>query len=266
MQAGGGMSDERTGPVRISAFFPAFNEEENIRPVVEEALSVLSDIADECEVLVVLYEGSTDRTGEIVREMAAKDPRVRLLVQPQEQRGYGTAMRIGYENSRYEYIFYSDADRQYDLQELRGFLPLIRGAALVVGYRRKRKDPLMRLFVAWVYNCIMRASFELEQRDVDCAFKLVRKSIFDRISLNCRTGLSDTELLVKARLAGYEIVEVGVSHFPRAAGGAKFDIGSVPKPGVVLDIFRELSGLRREIAPAVRRAGRREAPHGSRGE
>lgn len=247
------MTAEGRSVVRISAFFPAYNEEENIRHVIESALSVLSEIAEEYEVLVVLYEGSTDRTGEIVREMARKDSRVRLVIQPLGERGYGAAMRMGYDNARYEYVFYSDADRQYDLGELRAFLPLIRTAALVVGYRRARRDPPMRLFVAKVYNLIMNIIFGLEQRDVDCAFKLVRKSIFDRIKLNCRTGLSDAELLVKARLAGYDIVEVGVSHFPRVAGGTNFDVGSIPKPGVVLDIFREMARLRREIAPAIRR-------------
>lgn len=257
------MSIKKTGPVRISAFFPAYNEEENILPVVEGALSVLSDIADEYEVIVVLYEGSTDRTRCIVSEMAAADPRVRLVIQPIGERGYGAAMRMGYENARYEYIFYSDADRQYDLEELRGFLPLIRNAGLVVGYRRVRRDPLIRLFVARVYNLIMRAFFGLEQRDVDCAFKLVRKSIFDRISLNCRTGLSDTELLVKAHLAGCDIVEVAVSHFPRIAGGTNFDIGSIPKPGVVIGIFREMAALKREIAPAVRGGKKKNPPSGS---
>lgn len=252
------MREGQIGGEGISAFFPAFNEEENIRHVVESALSVLSEVADEYEVLIVLYEGSTDRTRAIVEEIARGNPRVRLILQPVGERGYGVAMRMGYENARYEYVFYSDADRQFDLGELRKVLPLIRYVDLVAGYRRLRQDPPMRIFVAKVYNLMMKIVFGLEQRDVDCAFKLCRRSIFEKISLNCRTGLSDTELLVKARLAGYEIIEVGVNHFPRIAGGAYFEIGkgkllNIPKPGVVFSILREMVELWKEVSPSLRR-------------
>ena len=241
----------------ISAFFPAFNEEDNIQQVIDSALSVLAEITDEHEVLVVLYEGSTDLTRDIVQEIAANNSRVRLIIQPLDQRGYGTAMKMGYENARYDYVFYSDADRQFDLSELRKIFPLIKYVDLVTGYRRVRQDPLVRILVAKVYNLIMRVVFGLEQRDVDCAFKLCRKSIFEKISLTCRTGLSDTELLVKARLAGYEIIEVGVEHFTRIAGGTYFEIGkgkllNLPKPGVILGILREMVQLWREISPALR--------------
>ncbi len=242
----------------ISSFFPAYNEEENIRHVIESALSVLPRIADEYEVLVVLYEGSTDRTRAIVEQFSRENPHVRLILQPIGERGYGVAMRMGYENARHEYVFYSDADRQFDLRELEKIFPLINHVDLVVGYRRSRQDPIVRIMVAKVYNIMMRIVFGLEQRDVDCAFKLCRKDIFDTISLNCRTGLSDTELLVKARLAGFEIIEVGVDHFPRIAGGGYFEIGkgkllNIPKPRVVLDILREMGRLRREIAPSLAR-------------
>lgn len=252
------MRDEHTGREGISAFFPAFNEEENIRHVIEGALSVLSRITHEHEVLVVLYDGSTDRTKEIVEGIARENPRVRLILQPAGERGYGVAMRMGYENARHGYVFYSDADRQFDLSELWKIFPLIRHVDLVVGYRRLRQDPPMRILVAKIYNLMMRIVFGLEQRDVDCAFKLCRKSIFEKITLKCRTGLSDTELLVKARLAGFEIIEVGVDHFPRIAGGGYFEIGkgkllNLPKPRVVLDILREMARLRKEIAPSLSR-------------
>ena len=242
----------------ISAFFPAFNEEENIRHVIDSALSVLSEIADEYEVLIVLYEGSTDHTRDIVREMMQRDPHVSLILQPRAERGYGMAMRMGYENARYDNVFYSDADRQFDLSELRKVFPLIRYVDLVVGYRRSRQDPMVRIFVAKVYNLMMRIVFGLEQRDVDCAFKLCRKRIFEKITLRCRTGLSDTELLVKARLAGYDIIEVGVDHFPRIAGGGYFEIGkgkllNIPRPKVVFDILREMVNFWKEIAPSLKR-------------
>jgi len=242
----------------ISAFFPAFNEEENIRHVINSALSVLSGIADEYEVVIILYEGSTDNTGDIVREMMQCDPHVRLILQPRAERGYGIAMRMGYENARHDTVFYSDADRQFDLSDLCKVFRLIRHVDLVVGYRRSRQDPITRIFVAKIYNLMMKIVFGLEQRDVDCAFKLCRKSIFEKVSLKCRTVLSDTELLVKARLAGYEIIEFGVDHFPRIAGGTYFEIGkgkffNIPKPGVVLAILKEMVGLWREVSPSLRR-------------
>jgi len=236
--------------ISISAFFPALNEEDNIKHVIDNAVSVLKRITKKYEIIIVLYEGSTDHTGEIVRSIAEKNQKVNLVIQPLRESGYGVALQIGYRNAHYEYVFYSDADRQFDLNQLEKYFILIEHFDLVVGYRRKRQYPLMRIIVSKVYNWIMRIVFDLEQRDVDCAFKLCRKSIFEKLSLKCKTGVADTELLVKARLNNCSIVEVGVDHFPRIAGSS-FDSGgkllNLPQPKLVCQIIREIFELRREL-------------------
>ena len=233
----------------ISVFLLAYNEEDNIREAVESSLSVLRDVAGEYEVLVVLYEGSTDNTRSIVEEMMGKNARIRLVMQARDNPGYGAAMRLGYENSQFSLVFYTDADNQFDVAELKNMLPLIEEAELVIGYRVGRKDPFGRIVAARVYNLLVWLIFGLRVRDVDCAFKLVRAEIFDRISLDYDTGISDAELLVKAKRSGYRIAEVPVSHRLRKAGKAVFHEGGfgLVKPSVVLNLLKDILKLKKEL-------------------
>ena len=233
----------------VSVFLLAYNEEENIREAVESSISVLEDVAGEWEVVVVLYEGSTDNTRAVVEELAGKDRRVRLVIQKKDNAGYGAAMRVGYDSSHYPLIFYTDADNQFDVNELRGFLPLTGEADLVVGYRADRKDPPGRLLAAKVYNILIWLVFGLRVRDVDCAFKLVKREVFGKFRLDCKTGLADAELLVKAKKFGFRIVEVPVSHRPRKAGKAVFHAGGLGfvKPKIVLNLLKDMVKLKKEL-------------------
>lgn len=233
----------------ISVFLLAYNEEENIGEVLDDSLSVLSRVAGEFEVIVVLYEGSTDDTRKIVKEYAKKDKRVRLVIQKKSEPGYGAAMRVGYESSGYPLVFYTDADRQFDVNELDKLLQYIKSADLVVGYRAKRMDPAGRILAAKTYNLLVRLFFGLKVKDVDCAFKLVRKEVFDKVSLSYGTGISDAELLVKAKKYGFRIVEVPVSHRPRVAGKTVFHEGGLGfvKPSVVINLLRDMIKLKREL-------------------
>jgi glycosyltransferase involved in cell wall biosynthesis len=237
----------------ISAFFPAWNEEGNIQALIEDALAVLSELALRFEVIIILYEGSTDRTAEIVRRISKADPGVRLVIQSREERGYGAALRLGYRSARYDLVFYSDADRQFDLGELKQFIPLAERFDLVAGYRRKREGPPVRIVVWRVYNFLLRVVFGLRERDADCAFKLCRRGIFQRVSLNCRSGLADAELLLKTRLFGFRVTETPVTHLPRKSGASCFEVSggrliSLPPPGVIWKIIKEMISLRRELA------------------
>lgn len=246
----------------LSAFFPAWNEEGNIQYLIEDALSVLEEVAERHEVIIVLYEGSTDRTAEIVRSISGKEPRVRLVIQPREERGYGVALRLGYQSARYELIFYSDADRQFDLKELKQYLPLAEEFALVAGYRSRRSNPPVRVVVWKTYNWLMRSAFSLKERDADCAFKICRRRVFDKVSLNCRSGLADAELLLKARLAGFRIKEVPVAHLPRRTGASCFEVSggklfNLPPPNVIWNIIKEIYALRRELAALKTVSGER---------
>jgi len=188
----------------LSFFFPALNEEENVAPIVEEALTVLPRFADDLEITVV-DDGSTDRTGAIADELALKDSRVRVIHHG-TRRGYGGAVRSG----------------------------------LVAA-----TDPARRLFVAWVYNRLIRLLFGGGWRDVDCAFKLFRRDVFARVPLErvrSNGAFFSPELLITLRRAGLRVRQVGVRHFPRTAHEPK---GASPR--VIVRAIRDLLRLRARL-------------------
>lgn len=231
------------GRVRsLSCFFPAFNEEENIAAVIEEALAILPRFADEFEVIVV-DDGSSDRTGEVVDDYARGDDRVRLVTH-EVNRGYGEALRSGLHAARGGAVFFTDADRQFHLDDIARLLDAYATSPFVVGYRLKRNDPKHRLFVARVYHATLKAVFGLRVRDVDCAFKLLDRSALDPIrpDLESRSAFISPELLIRAQMAGVEIREVGVPHYPRAAGRPK---GATPK--VIARTIKEIFVMRRRL-------------------
>lgn len=209
--------------MRISCFFPMYNEEGNVRKVVSSAVSVLSGRVDEFEVIVV-DDGSRDRTRLIAEELAAQDPRIRV-VSHEQNRGYGAALRSGLAACRYELIFQCDGDDQYDLNEIDRLLPFVDGHDFVVGYRVKRRDPFYRVLESLWYRCLLLLLFGLRVRDANCAFKIFKKNITDRLKLECNGAIINGEIFIKARKLGFNrIKEVGVHHYPRMIGsqtGAK---------------------------------------------
>lgn len=223
-------------------FFPAYNEEENIKKIIASALKVLKHAANKYEVLVVVYEGSTDKTIEIVKEFEKKNKNVKLLVQPKGKKGIGYAKIMGFKNAKYPHIFYADSDNQFNLEEFKKFLPYIGKYDLIAGYRIKRHDPKTRIIISNIYNMMMRMLMGVKERDLDCAFRLVSKNVINSINLKCHTGVATTEILAKARKNGFKIKEIGVNHYPRIYGKPVFEweIGlNLPKPKVVLDILKE---------------------------
>jgi glycosyltransferase involved in cell wall biosynthesis len=245
--------DGRTSRIRfLSCFFPAFNEEENIEAVLDEALATLPRFSDDFEVIVV-NDGSSDRTAEVVTAYAAGRERVRL-VSHEENRGYGEALRSGLAASHGDAVFFTDADRQFRISDLERLLehydagsevpPRRPLSPFVVGYRQKRNDPWHRLFVARVYHAALKAVFGLRLRDVDCAFKLFSREALDlvRDDLESRSAFISPELLIRARTAGVAITEVGVPHYPRAAGRPK---GATPK--VIARTIKEIFVVRRRL-------------------
>lgn len=231
----------------ISVFFPAYNEEKNIPTVIESAISVLKEVANEYEVIII-DDGSLDKTGEIAEEFAKKDPHVKVF-HHQPNRGYGEALKSGILNSQYEYIFYTDSDRQFDISEIKKLIPLMEDADVVSAYRINRKDPLCRIIAAKVYNLLVWLYFGLRVRDVDCAFKMYNKKIFKNMSINCRRGMADTEILIKAKKEGFKIVQIGVKHFPRARGFSFVDANRFGfiKPKIVFQLAVEALNLKREL-------------------
>ncbi len=205
----------------ISAFFPAYNEQENIEDTVKKAVSVLEAVANQYE-LIVVNDGSKDSTAAIVDRLAKENAHIRLITHPTNL-GYGTALRSGFYGAKYNTIVFSDADGQFDFSEITTLLDASSGADLVIGYRMKRMDPPVRHFIAWGWKMLIWLFLGLRVRDVDCAFKLIKKPVLNAIPRleSTRGGMISPELIVKVHKCGYKIAQVGVHHYPRAGGKPK---------------------------------------------
>lgn len=224
----------------ISVFFPCYNEEQNITNLVERAHEVLEDLANDYQIIVV-NDGSTDNTRKIAENLTAKYKNVELK-NHKENMGYGAALRTGFKNARKELVFYTDGDNQFDIKELHLLIPLIEKFDIVSAYRIKRIDPFLRKFNAGLYNFALFILFGLNIKDIDCAFKLYKKDLFDKIEITSNGALVDAEILLKAKKLGYTICQVGVHHYPRTAGK---QTGANIK--VVLRALKEILKLRFKI-------------------
>ncbi len=225
--------------VSISGVMPAYNEEANIGPMIEEMDRVLSSITDDYEIIVV-DDGSKDGTAQKVMEKAQVYPRVRLI-RHERNRGYGAAVYSGITAATKELIFFTDSDRQFKLDELKKLLPLINEADLVAGYRPRRMDPWFRVLFGWGWSFLVTVLFGYTVRDVDCAFKLFRREVVEEVGPHIRSfgATFSAEFLVRAKKAGFRFREVPVTHLPRPAGkqtGARLD--------VIARAFKELFLLR----------------------
>jgi glycosyltransferase involved in cell wall biosynthesis len=221
--------------LNISVFFPTYNEEANIEALVTRTVETLKRLAGRWEVIVV-DDGSRDRTGEVAEALVKKFPGVRH-VRHEKNRGYGGAVKTGLQEAKLDWIFFTDGDGQFDVAELELLLPAAQKADMIAGYRIDRKDPLLRKLNAFAWGTLVRTLFGLhgKVRDIDCAFKLFRRRVVDESVFVAEGALISTELLVRAKKMGYLFSEVGVHHYPRQAGtqtGAKLK--------VILRAFKEL--------------------------
>ena len=231
----------------ITAFFPAHNEEANVVPMTEGLLAVLPRIAERWE-LVIVDDGSRDRTGELADELASTHPEVRVVHHP-TNRGYGGSIKSGLAASRLDYVFYTDGDRQFDPAEIERLMAHLDEADVVVGYRAHRADNVVRRLNGVAWNTLVRALFGVPVRDVDCAFKLFRASALAGIEVRADGAMISTELLARIQERGRRIVEVPVSHYPREHGSPSG--GNVR---VILRAFVELFRLRRQLRSEFARA------------
>lgn len=230
----------------LSIFLLAYNEEKNIRSSINNAFEAARENADKFEVLVVLYGGSSDKTKDIVLEMAKENNSLKLVIQPIEQKGYGAGLRVGIENSKYKYIFYTDADNQFDIREISKLIPYLERYDIVSGYRKKRNDEFMRIVAARVYNVLLGTLFFHFFRDVDSAFKIYKRSIFDKIKITCNTGMADAEIMQKANMLKFKIKEIPVTHYSRKGGKGNFDSGfGLIKFSVVINLLRDMLKVRK---------------------
>ena len=210
----------------ISAFFPAYNEEANIGALCLKTASVLKRVAGDWEV-VAINDGSKDATAAVVEALHKKEPGIRV-VSHSVNSGYGAAVKTGFKSAKMDWIFLTDGDGQFDVNEIERLLPLAQDHDLVVGYRIKRADPFHRKANAWAWGTLVRTLFGLKGvRDIDCAFKLIRRDVFKTFQLETTGAMISTELLVKSQKNGFRIAEIGVQHYARTAGtqtGAKLSV------------------------------------------
>jgi glycosyltransferase involved in cell wall biosynthesis len=228
----------------LSVFFPAYNEEANLETTVEKAIPILMRIADKYEILII-NDGSKDKTAEIADSLVRKYPFIRVIHHAQN-RGYGGAFKSGLYNSKYDWIAFTDADGQFDFSEITKFIEKQKQtkADLVIGYYLKRAVPLIRILGSKIWEWTVFLLFGMKVTDTDCGFKLFSKKVTDTVrDLEAERGpFINSEFLIKARKAGFKIVEIGVHHYPRKAGratGASLKVIAA----ALIDLFR----LRKKI-------------------
>ena len=205
----------------ITAFFPAYNDAGTIASMVVLANSTLRKLTDDYEVIVV-NDGSRDHTAQVLSELEAIYPRLRVVHHP-VNRGYGSALRTGFENASKELIFYTDGDAQYDVRELEQLAPLMTNDVDVVnGYKISRSDPLHRIIIGNLYRWIVKLAFGIRIRDVDCDFRLIRNSSYHKVRLASTSGTICVEMIKSFQDAGLRFAEAPVNHYHRAYGKSQF--------------------------------------------
>lgn len=228
--------------ISISAILPAHNEAENIKTTVENCVFYLEKNASDYEVVVV-NDGSSDDTKEIVEELASLNSKV-VLVNHEINKGYGSALRSGFDEAKKDFIFFMDSDGQFSIQDLDRLLPLANVENVVIGYREDRADSFIRSLNAWMYAMYIYLMFGLNVKDMDCAFKIFPTKAYQDIKpIKAGGALFTAEFLIKLKRTGFNFKEVPVRHFPR-----QFGTQSGANIKVILRMFKESWKLRNELS------------------
>lgn len=220
----------------LSIFFPCYNEVENAGVMIREAVETAEGYGVDYEIVVV-DDGSSDRTAQIVEEWRKKNPRVRLI-RHSENKGYGAAVRSGFQNVTKDLVFMTDGDRQFRISEIEKLFSKIDSCDVVTGYRLGRQDKGYRRLNGRLWTGLTRFLFGLPVRDVDCAFKLIRREALAGVELKSNQLLIHAELLARLKKKGCRIEQIGVTHYPREKGQA-----TATRPLRVLKTFAELFRL-----------------------
>lgn len=234
------MDAQPTRKLSLSIFFPCYNEEANVEATTRAALEAAPRVSDDYEIIIV-DDGSRDRTGEIADRLAREWPPVRA-VHNWPNRGYGGALQAGFRAATKEWVFYTDGDGQFDFKEMPKLLDLLDRFDIVSAYRLNRQESALRRFNGWAWSRLCNRVLGLSLRDIDCAFKLYPRRLFAEIPMYSEGALIDAEILARASRLGYRIGQVGVHHYPRRAGRQS---GANLK--VIVRAFIELWNLRGRI-------------------
>ena len=207
--------------ISLTIFFPCYNDKKTIQGLIEKAETIARELTDDYEILAI-DDGSSDGSREILKNLKTKYPRMRAIFHERNQ-GYGATLQTGFYEATKDFVFYTDGDGQYDVLELRKLIPLATNTVDIVnGYKIKRSDPWYRKALGAIYGLLAKILFRIHIRDVNCDFRLMRRHIFDRLKLQSKGGAIGLELIKKAELAGFKIVECPVHHYSRSYGRSQF--------------------------------------------
>lgn len=226
--------------ITLSVFFPAYYDEKNIDKVVLKAVAVLEEIGLKDYEITIIEDGSPDNTGAVADKLAAEHPKVHV-VHHKRNMGYGATLWEGFTTAKMDYVFYTDGDNQFDLDELKKFVALIPYADMVVGFRKKKQYSTYRKITSFVYNLILKWAFDIDYLDIDCAFKVFKSDLFKKIDVSTKDAFIDAEIMIKAELLGYTSIELGVTHLPRVDG-----ISTAARPSIILKTMLEIYNYRKE--------------------
>ncbi len=233
--------------ITLTAFFPAYYDEGNIAKVVDKAVEVIESMKLKDYEIIIIEDGSPDRTGEVADELAEKYKKVRVI-HHEKKMGYGAKLKNGFLSAKMDYVFYSDGDNQFDLDELKKFIALLPYSDIIVGYRKRKQYSLYRKFTSLCYNYLLRLLFDIHYWDIDCAFKLFKSDLFKKIKINSVDAFIDAEILLKAKLLGYTSTEIGVMHLPRLDG-----ISTGARPSVIIRTIKEIVEYKKEYSRELKK-------------
>jgi len=200
----------------ISAFFPCLNEEKNIQPLVEQLATILPKVAKKFEIIII-DDGSTDKTPRIAQQLSSDLPYVRTITHP-SNRGYGASLHSGFEAAQYDWIFFTDGDLQFDVSELQKFLPHTQKFSVIIGYRIKRAEGNLRAFNAKMFRLFIDTLFRVHVKDIDCACKLSKKNSLYDVFLDSKGAMISAEMLYRLKKKRLPFKQIPVTHYPRKFG------------------------------------------------
>jgi len=233
-------NDGEHGKPNISLFFPVYNDENTVERVTLKALDVLSEVAADYEVLIV-DDGTPCRAGRIADNLAAANPRVRVIHHPRNL-GYGAAIRTGLSAVRFEWVCFTDGDDEYDVRDLIKLIRLRKYYDLIITFRYTKAYSGFRIFISWVYNASLRFLFKTRYRDISTGLRLLRRELIGELDLHATSPFIGAEIAIKTMLKGFPVGEVGIQTFPR-----EFGSGSSTSVRNIIATIKDMMACRRTI-------------------
>ena len=200
----------------LAAFFPCFNEEANVEQMVKRFMEVLPNLAEQFEIIIV-NDGSSDNTAKIADKLAAKYKEVKVVHHPKNL-GYGASLRTGFNSARYDWVFFTDGDMQFDVTQLDRFIPFTTKYNVIIGYRKRRAEGSFRAMNATLFKLYIDLLFRLHVNDIDCAFKLLRRDVIQSLPLQSTGAFTSAEFLYRLKKQGQQFKQIPVDHFARKYG------------------------------------------------